>query len=26
VFQETEYGALVSGAPRFTPSILNWTL
>src|SRR3989442_186233 len=25
VFQETEYGALVSSAPRLTPSTLNWT-
>jgi hypothetical protein len=25
VFQETEYGALVSSAPRLAPSSLNWT-
>src|SRR5262245_44621306 len=25
VFHETEYGDAVSSAPRFTPSILNWT-
>src|SRR2546430_7372630 len=25
VFQETEYGALVSSAPRLLPSSLNWT-
>ena len=25
VFQETEYGALVSSAPKFVPSILNCT-
>src|SRR4051812_15183701 len=25
VFQETEYGAVVSSAPMFTPSTLNWT-
>src|SRR5439155_26647754 len=25
VFQETEYGATVSSAPRLTPSSLNWT-
>src|SRR6266516_3901142 len=25
VFQETEYGALVSSAPKFAPSILNCT-
>ena len=26
VFQETEYGAEVSSAPRLTPSRVNWTL
>ncbi len=26
VFQEIEYGALVSAAPRLAPSSLNWTL
>jgi hypothetical protein len=26
VFHETEYGALVSAAPRLAPSSLNWTL
>jgi hypothetical protein len=25
VFQEIEYGAVVSSAPRFAPSSLNWT-
>jgi hypothetical protein len=25
VFQETEYGAVVSSAPRLVPSSLNWT-
>jgi hypothetical protein len=25
VFQETEYGAVVTSAPRLAPSSLNWT-